>query len=191
MSKFNVRTQAGFTIIEVLLVLVMIGALINIAAPTVTDLSMNARMTSQANDVMTDLGLARSEAVKRGVRTAICTSTNGTSCTNSAWNLGWIVFLDSDGNGAVAVATDVLKRVSALDGGNTVTSTGHSTNAAGAQYVPFRPSGTTTPGGGTITFTLCDSRTVASVGAVKASQKARLITLTATGRASVARHACP
>ena len=62
--------HGGFTIVELMITIVLIAILTTIAAPSLRDLVMNGRMTSLANDFMTDLSVARSEAVKRGVRTA-------------------------------------------------------------------------------------------------------------------------
>lgn len=183
---------AGFTVIELMITVALLAILVGIAAPSLRDLTMNARITSQANDLMTDLAVTRGEAVKRGVRTAICTSTGGTACTTSNWQLGWIVFVDPDGDGLVGAPTDIIKIVPALDGNNTLTSVGHTNNGAGGPMVLFRPSGVVTPGGaGTVQFTLCDSRTIATVGAAAASNKGRLITVSATGRAIASRITCP
>lgn len=183
---------AGFTVIELMITVALLAILVGIAAPSLRDLTMNARITSQANDLMTDLAMTRSEAVKRSVRTAICTSSSGTACTSSNWQQGWIVFADADGDGALAAVTDIIKAVPALDGGNTLVSAGHSTNGSAAMFVPYRPSGVVTPGGaGTITFDLCDSRTIATVGAAAASNKGRRITISGTGRAFVQGRTCP
>lgn len=182
----------GFTVIEVLMAIALMAVLMMIAAPSVRDLTMNARITGQANDLMTDLAMTRSEAVKRNVRTAICTSSSGTGCTSSNWNQGWLVFLDTDGDGVLASANDIIKPVPAIEGGNTLTSTGHSTNGAGARFVPFRSSGVTTPGGGgAVRFDLCDTRTSANVGAAAAENKGRRIWVSGTGRAYVERYTCP
>jgi type IV fimbrial biogenesis protein FimT len=187
----NSRRPHGFTLIELMLAVAMIAILLGIAAPSVRDLTMNARITSQANDLMTDLAIARSEAVKRNVRTAICASNTGVNCTNTAWNQGWIVITDSDQDGSLT-GTDVkIKEVAALDGGNSLTSTGHSTGPSGGPFVAFRPSGMSSPGGANIVFTLCDSRTVATVGAAAANNKGRRITVSGTGRAIVSRYTCP
>lgn len=184
--------HAGFTVIELLIAVALLAILMGIAAPSLRDLTMNARVTSQANDLMTDLAIARNEAVKRGARAAVCASSSGTACTNSAWNQGWIVFVDPDGDGTVAVAADVIKAVPALDGANTLVSAGHANNGAGGPMVSYRPSGVVTPGGaGTVTFDLCDSRTTANVGAAAAANKGRRITVSGTGRAFAQRRTCP
>jgi type IV fimbrial biogenesis protein FimT len=183
--------QPGFTIIELMVTLAIIAVLLTIVAPSLRDLRMNAAMTGAANDLITDLALARSESVKRGMRTAICTSTSGAACTNSLWGQGWIIYLDSDADGDLAATTDIVKVAPAVSSGITISSVGHSTNTASARYIPFRPSGATNPAGPDISFTLCDSRTVTAVGANAAAQKARTVSVLRTGRANVSRISCP
>jgi prepilin-type N-terminal cleavage/methylation domain-containing protein len=199
--------HAGFTVLELMITVALIAVLSVIAAPSLRDLIKNGRMTSQANDLMTDLAIARGEAVKRGVRTAICTSSNGTACTATPWNQGWIIFADHGpekggtfgvvDSGIPAPDTDtVLKRAPAIDGANenppnTITTINASVNA-GATYVGFRPSGVVTPGGAgaEIDFLLCDSRTTALVGAGPATDKGRHIRVAGTGRAYSVRCTC-
>jgi len=184
--------NAGFTLIELMIAIVLLAILMMVAAPSLQDLTMNARITSNANDLMTDLAMARSEAVRGNTRAAICSSNNGTSCTASAWEQGWLVFTDADGNGAINGTDAIVKVMGALELGNILASAGHSTNGAGGSFVPFRPSGSVTPGGaGTVDFTLCDSRTTANVGAAAATNKGRRIRISATGRAIVERITCP
>jgi type IV fimbrial biogenesis protein FimT len=177
----------GFTVIELMVAMAILGILMGIAAPSLRDVLMNATITSQANDLMSAFATARSEAVKRGVRTAVCTSTNGTSCTNSAWHQGWIIFTDSDADGAVDAGSSALKVQSATDGQNTLTSVGHVTNGAGARVVAFSPVGSLA--GAAVTFTLCDSRTTTNVGAA-ATLRGRQITVSTTGRPRVQRLTC-
>lgn len=196
-----IHRHAGFTVIELMITVAVIAVLATIAAPSMRDLVKNARMTALANDLMTDLNVARSEAVKRGVRTAICTSNNGTSCTNTEWRYGWIVFTDSvDGTdyGSVNGTDAILKTAPKIDGADEDVPTRITAPAAPAgpagQYVGFRPSGVVTPGGGgpNIEFHMCDSRnlSVSGVSAGEASGKGRRVTLTGTGRAHAVRCTC-
>jgi type IV fimbrial biogenesis protein FimT len=196
-----ISRHAGFTLIELMITIALIAVLSTIAAPSMRDLVKNARMTALANDFITDLSIARSEAVKRGVRMAICTSSNGTSCTNTGWNQGWIVFTDSvEGTnyGSVNGTDMILKVAPRIDGATEtpptlITSVNAQSGPVGT-FVGFRPSGVIMPGGGDTTtdinFYVCDSRTTANVSAGEAAQKGRHVTLTLTGRAHVVRCTC-
>ena len=156
---------------------------------------MNARMTGQANDLMADLNIARSEAIKRNLRVYLCTSNNGTSCTATPgpqpWAQGWLIFVDANGDGVKNAAELPLKsHAGARTRNNTLTVTGDIAAAGGARYVPYRPSGVSTPGAGSVTFRMCDYRTTANVGAALAQNKGRTITINPTGRPVVLRITC-
>jgi type IV fimbrial biogenesis protein FimT len=185
------KLNRGFTLIELLIAVAILGILMGIAAPSLRTLRMNMLITSQANDLMAALAVTRNEAIRRGVRTGICTSTNGTSCTNSQWNQGWIVFTDTDGNGDIDAGTRPLLMQGAIDGGNTLVSTNHGTTAGGARFVAYGTPGTLAGALANVSFDLCDSRTTASVGSTVADLKGRRISVSATGRAIVQRRTCP
>jgi type IV fimbrial biogenesis protein FimT len=185
------RGLRGFTLIELMVTVSILAILLGIAAPSFRDTLLNVRMTALANDLMSDLANARSEAAKRGVRVALCTSNNGSTCTNTAWQNGWIVFADGvNTNGLVDTGESVLKVVRAAATSASITATGVSTATGGGAYIQYRPSGTNGVTAGNIVLTLCDTRTTAAVGAAAASNKGRQITIGTTGRAAVTRYTC-
>jgi prepilin-type N-terminal cleavage/methylation domain-containing protein len=93
----------GFTLLELMVVLVIAGVLLGIGVPGMRSFILNGRMTAAANDLMAALHLARSEAIKRRVPVVVCTSTNALvaapTCANSATLSGWFVFVDANRNG--------------------------------------------------------------------------------------------
>jgi type IV fimbrial biogenesis protein FimT len=121
----------------------------------------------------------------------ICTSTNGTSCTASQWQQGWIVFADANGDGDIDAGTLPLVVQATIDGGNTLTSTGHGSNAGGARFVAYGTPGTLSGTLTNVTFDLCDTRTTAAVGSAAAQNQGRRVNITSTGRAIVQRRTCP
>jgi type IV fimbrial biogenesis protein FimT len=179
-----IRAGAGFTIIEIMVTLTVLGVLITVALPSITKLIQDSRIRSQANDLMTSLAIARSESAKQGVRVTVCTSSNYTSCNGggaSAWKSGYILFADVNANGTVDAGDTVLRIGDPLSGRNTLVSSGFNAPAA-ADTIQFRPSGNTNLPAAGGSFKLCDSR-VGSFG--------RLITLGVTGRTSSTPTACP
>ncbi len=92
----HTQYNAGFTLIELLMVIAIAAILASIAVPSYQWIMSRTRLSTQANELTTALSLARSEAVKRGVRVTVCKSSSGTGCTTSGnWQQGWIVFVDN------------------------------------------------------------------------------------------------
>jgi type IV fimbrial biogenesis protein FimT len=184
------NASAGFTLIELMVVIAIIAIGLGIAAPSVRNLTLNASMSAQANDLLGDLALARTEAIKRNVRVAICSSSTGLGCTGgtalrpAAWEAGRIVFVDTNQNGSRDAGEEILRAAPEAPVGNTVTVTGDAA-AGDARSVNYRPSGSMTPGGINVVFTLCDERAGAAAAGV-----GRTITINNTGRAVVARFNC-
>jgi len=111
------RLNRGVTLLEMLVVMGIVGILLAIAIPSYQYVTNSNRIAGEGNALLGDLQFARAEAIKEGQWVSVCVSSNGTSCltgaTNTSWNNGWIVFSDTNGNGSVDVATDVVLRVQA------------------------------------------------------------------------------
>jgi prepilin-type N-terminal cleavage/methylation domain-containing protein len=73
-------TQAGFTTIELMTVLVIIGVLLVLALPSFNDTLAKRRLEGQANEFVTDLAYAKSEAVQRNRNVFVQTDPAGTTC---------------------------------------------------------------------------------------------------------------
>ena len=181
----NPRISKGFTVIELMITLSVAAILLAMAIPSFTTMTMNNRITTQANEFLSAMVLARSEALKRVSRVTVCSSSNGTSCASTGgWEQGWIVFNDKDNDAQVdstvvpATNEPILRYTQAITGGNTLRG---STNVAA--YVSFVSSGNTrlrlSDGGGPQlgTLVLCDSR--------GAGAHARTLRVSVTGRTGV------
>lgn len=128
------RTQEGFTLIELMMVIVITGVLMTIALPSFSDLIQSNRVTSQANDFITALSSARAEAIRRGA--PVCIKRLGT--TEKDWSSGWETFVDgnssrtfsNDANRCSTKVKDssnndvILQTYGALSGDNTLKSDG-------------------------------------------------------------------
>ncbi len=145
----------GFTLIELIITLTIAGILIAMAAPAMQTFIQNQRLTSQANALVADINIARSEAIKRGSSVTLCSSSSLTGCSASTqWESGRIVFLDSNGNGAVNTGDTIIRASQSLEGSNTLRSVGSTTTG-----ITFESTGITTLGTGVeIAMRLCDSR---------------------------------
>src|SRR5947209_2461821 len=91
------RAPRGFTLVELLVVLAIAAILVGYGAPAFSGLLRSTRLTTATNDLFAGMLMARSEAVKRRSRVALCKSSDGQSCTAAGgWEQGWIVFHDSN-----------------------------------------------------------------------------------------------
>ncbi len=179
----NQRTGKGFTLIELMVTLAVAAILLTVGVPSFRATVENNRLTIAANELVSALNLARSEAIKRGVRVTVCKSADGATCTTSGdWEKGWIVFTDIDNNAAYDSDTEMLLRTYEGVKGQ-VTLVGN-TNVS--DYVSYVASGRSALTGGGFqagTIKVCDDRT-GNVG--------KKVVLSSTGRLRVERNVtCP
>ncbi|WP_413785040.1 GspH/FimT family pseudopilin [Marinobacter sp. DY40_1A1] len=64
-------TQRGFTIIELLILMAVLGVVAAIAIPNFSRLIQNNQLTTTNNDLVGALNMARSEAVRRGAAVSV------------------------------------------------------------------------------------------------------------------------
>ena len=83
-------SQTGFTIIELMMVVVIAAVLAMVAAPSMHDLMSAQRVRSAASDLYDSVLLARSEAIKRNATVSMVPAGGG-------WVAGWTV-QDAGGN---------------------------------------------------------------------------------------------
>jgi len=151
----------GFTLVELMVSLAILAVLLAIAAPSYRDFVVDSRMKAEADEFLTMLVYARSEAVKRNGMVSTCSSGDGTGCAGSGnWAQGWIVFIDLDGDGAFDSGSDTILRVhGALNEQSSLAGTLTGTLNA-ATDVAFLPDGRAMLSGGAGqdgTFVLCAS----------------------------------
>lgn len=98
---FVVKARSkAFTLIELLVTLTIAVILVLVVGPNINSFLRVNQLTGIANDFIHDISLARSEAFKEGLSVGVCPSTDGTSCSGTDWNTGWLVFSDIDGSGS-------------------------------------------------------------------------------------------
>lgn len=147
------RIASGFSFVELMVVVALLGIVLMIALPNLTEYQSNQRTYSMATLMKASLAQARSTAVSRHVRVTVCPSVNGSACT-TGWGNGWIVFTDGGTQGVVDGTDVVLRAVNAATGVG-ITAASNYTN-----YVSYLSTGRTVGSGGTNSgggFNFCGS----------------------------------
>lgn len=101
------KPQAGFTLIEAMVVVSISAILLAVGVPNFTAFINDSRVSGNVNEFIGAMTLARTEAVARGRLVTICRSKNALDATPSCesgneWNSGWLIFVE--GSSAAAGA---------------------------------------------------------------------------------------
>jgi type IV fimbrial biogenesis protein FimT len=105
---------------ELLFVITITAILAGIGIPSFKYVTASNRVSQEINSLLGDMQYARAEAIKEGFWVTICSSTNGTSCSNSStWNTGWIIFSDASDN-QTATGNVLLRAASGFTGTDTL-----------------------------------------------------------------------
>lgn len=126
------RTQAGFSLMEVMVVAVIVAIMAVLAVPSLSGMVQRQRVKNAADAVLSDLRWARSEAIKRGKHMKLTVTSDAN---------GWQYAVYEDGN------SDSIKNVSVNDFPGVVLNKKDSNQ--GSWSVRFEPVRGTTVGGET------------------------------------------
>lgn len=159
----------GFTLLEMLTAIVILGILVSIAVPSMQGFVLSGRIKSQAGDLAAALSLARSEAIKRSATVSICIGTSS-SCTGSNWANGWLVWADSNDNLAVDSGETILRTMAMAQSNVTITGSSSTT------YIKFYSNGSTDKTA-TFSFQICDS--------IRTGETGRQIDISVLGKVNV------
>jgi type IV fimbrial biogenesis protein FimT len=113
------RTDAGFTLVELLVAIAIIGVLLRIAVPSMSSMISSARLSSQTDLLIGSIALARAEAVKRRAPVTLCPAQNPMNATACApvsttseiaaaktyWSNGWMLVVGGAVIDRVAAST--------------------------------------------------------------------------------------
>ena len=110
------KPQSGFTLLEMLIVLVIISVIASLSLPNAAGYVDNNRMSAAVMDFAVAIQTARTEAVSRNMAVSICTSNDAADgCRSTAqWEKGWLLFVDADADGVVDSGEEVIQYHAAL-----------------------------------------------------------------------------
>lgn len=103
--------EDGFSLIELIVTIAIAAIILTIGVPGFNSIVLNNKLSATVNHLVSDLHLARMEAIKRNDNVTICKrKIEITDCNReSTWENGWIVFQDSNRNGIVDAGEEVIR----------------------------------------------------------------------------------
>ena len=134
----------GFSLVELMIVITVLGVLVSVAAPSFSKLIKDSQMTAAVNDTVGALQLARSESIRLGKRVNVEPLDNDI-------NIGLRVYVDTTTNGYDA--GEELREVRYSQGSLGVSATGPTSFS-------YNPNGTTSipVASAHLLLAMCDDR---------------------------------
>jgi type IV fimbrial biogenesis protein FimT len=185
MTNFNLALlsltksrEKGFTFSEVGVVMLLMTILMGIALPDILSYIKDAKVSTQATELVSDINLARTEAATRGRRAGVCVSTDKSTCASAgtSWTSGRIVFVDLDNSGTRENTEPLLRYGSPVSNDTSIAISGF-TNTAYMGFTPYGGMIPVSPG----TFKIC----------IDAYSSGRIVTIPASGRPVISKTTCP
>ena len=190
--RMAMSEQSGFSIIELVVVLVIAGVIAAVAAPNMGIFFKNSARTARINDFVSAIQFARSQAVANNQRVTLCAvdartlnaaAPSGGECFGSGddndgvFDFGWMVFLDnaSGGTDGDIDNTERVLRVFEVDTVEGSAFIGEDADGGSVNTVSFLGTGLADGLDVTTYFLYCDDRE-------EPDRSARAIILTGSGQ---------
>jgi type IV fimbrial biogenesis protein FimT len=178
-SNAGRHSSAGFTMLELVTVMAIVGILMAIAIPSFRYVTTANRISAEVNGLLGDMQFARAEAIKEGWPIVVCASANSTvanpTCSNTnTWQSGWIICSDKNNSGSCDAGDPVYriqKSFAATNSTDTFVASGNTSTLV------FNREGFATGLAGTVTIALHSTPTVAA--------NTRCLAITAVGTLNV------
>lgn len=149
-------TQHGFTLVELVVTMTIIGILVSIGVPSFRYVTTNNRVSAEINGLLGDLQFARAEAIKEGRTVSVCSTNDGKTCLGtSTWSGGWIVFSDGGVLGTIDGNDQLLRVQKSLSSGDTLVA-----GTAGFSAITFNREGFAANMPGPVFLKLHDSKSL-------------------------------
>ena len=195
------KYQRGFTIAELIIVVVIAGVLAAMAAPNMSEFVKNNARATRVNTMVTALNFARGQAVTRNSRVSLCKSAGFASCDAAGtgnFENGWIVFTDhipafaggtvgTIDTGIAGWPDEVVLRVFQPDMGNNATLVATNTPIGAIRGLSYEGNGLGRDMDPPAGATLVSADTVIRYCDDRGASEARGIVISPTGGASLTR----
>jgi type IV fimbrial biogenesis protein FimT len=171
------KKYSGFTIIELLIVVSIVGVLSMIAVPGMGVFIKENRIVAQANSILTSLHNARNETISRAVDVRVEPITAGND-----WSGGWLIRIDGNNDGDFSDTEDTaIRYFDAIENANLIVK---DKDDAAVNTIVYEPEGDITEDKDvklTLTPDVCTS----------GKDYIRTVTVKISGHARVASSSCP
>lgn len=116
-----------------MVVITMVAILAMLAVPSWRAIQTRTAIRTLVNDYTSSLAFARSEAVRQNAPVTLCPSNNGTACTDSGVEAGWIVYIGLPAAANPPILQDTLPRA--------LIRTAFAVNDVASRAVTYMPNG--------------------------------------------------
>ncbi len=150
-AALRARPAEGLTLIELIVTLAILTIVLAISLPAASSMADRGRIQRATQLIVTQLALARSEAVRNHRSTVLCPSADGATCSGGhGWNHGFILYRDENRNRHKDASEEILRRFDRQPDSVSITTT------VGRPRLIYHPDGSAR--GYNATITLCDLR---------------------------------
>ncbi len=134
----SARTAPGFTLVEMMVVIVLAAILAALALPSFNGLIERYRVERMASALAAGLTHARAEAARRGQTVTV---RQRAGCSDEDWSCGWDTVVGSGATEEALKRQDPDSRVVVTKNGGGTVSFGAMSHANGVASFRFQPSG--------------------------------------------------
>lgn len=99
MTPLERPRHTGFSVVELMITVAIVAIITTIALPSFNELIVQNRLSSQANELVAGVSLARTAAIETNSGGGFCPANATQTGCGGSWQNGWLVWADANGNG--------------------------------------------------------------------------------------------
>ena len=142
-TSSQVSLSHGFTLVELMVVLAILGITLVLALPAMQRLSQSMQVRTEARRLLSAIHLTRNEAIKRNVPVSLCPSAmarTGSAVCSGIYADGWIMFANRDRDRVVDPGDELIQAFDGLPPGYRLTNRAATRDQN--QLITYYPDGT-------------------------------------------------